>query len=319
MFLKKTLTYYRANWDWEDESDQPTLQEVLQKIRKKQPAVKDRVYRHGDSKRLMLQRLENRGQLTRGHLVLVEPDSLATIVKKAEVATGEESDIGEQAASEGSDYLNGNLFFVCFHDHLFLSEDQKVKAPRIWDAIFQATETVWPELDWFRCSIEPVANQDVLKTIAKEKVARLEFNDVVTPKAQQEIAHASASTFESIKARVTEWFYNDPETAQLADLARATVKLSINFDGRMPKKFRKRIEDAELAAAGIAYDEDDEVTIVTREGSSFSRGEARYRRIVQVQRRPGNTVDCGATWIELTDFYKELVKNGSIRLEKDTE
>lgn len=316
---QKKLHYRRSVWDAENrlrDSDGSllTLQDTLLLLHERFIDVVDRTFEHHGAEIKGLQWRSEAG-LFLGHLTRSYPGQSALLVPDTdpgqERASREEIDPPERRA-----FLNGDLFFAVFEDHLVYCSNGNCRLAALLAYLEQLAEAEFESglsgIMRFAAEITP----EFRKTIRR--------GDVKSVVLQSSVARATLYREErerDLGPFSMRWIRNSiPLLAQSDDLStyewealeNSRMSFELDFDGRKKSGgYGEASEVVESFAENVLNSSEELYFKIKGSEKVITPEETRLQSTAHVPLR-GNSIDREATWLELRDFLYGLLESGQI-------
>jgi hypothetical protein len=313
----KTFFYRRAVWD---EQGKQTLERLLIKAHQMLPTVADRSFDNGTDSKIegAIFEADRRGVFLQ-IASYVPGEATSTIGKNKR---GRRASIDAQAAPDGKDFMNGDIFVLVKDNHVILCASgvrEPTATAYFFNVLVKAKEKMAGSL-----SLEKVAKMSKLQMIKREGVKEIQIGASLYEASRIEL-NKDTSKIDSLRARfadqVRRIFEEDPDFKEIKESENLNISLSIKFDGAEGRKVHKdphfgdvgrlrlqKTSEAFIREANQNGD-DEGFTIVTRNNNRITESEIRVSSSFQVDVL-GKSLNFRDAWEKLVTYYEELKNDG---------
>lgn len=315
-FKNKKFYYRRAKWD---EQGKQSLEKILLEAHEELDTVGKRTFEASsgaeirgasfkDDKGLYLQ------------IASYVPGEATSIIDKSKGA--KQSSVTAQAAPDGKDYLDGEVFVYIKDNHVILCPSgvrETVVETYIWH-ILRAVEKKDIAKSF---ELDKVAKTDKLRMIKDEGVKEIDLN---TSLYEASLIHMDQNNpkvggwKKAMANQLSAVFSKDKDLKDITEKENLNVKITIRFDGtearrnskdpEFGKAGKKRLErTAEQVIAEFDDEHENGFTIVTGAGNRITSDEIRVSDSFRIETL-GKSLSKSATWAKLKEYHDRLDADG---------
>nr|WP_298165289.1 hypothetical protein [uncultured Pseudomonas sp.] len=321
---KRPFYYRRAKWDELKKSK--TLQALLESCHESLPTVGDRTFiaREGELRGADVEARPGEGLFL--HIASYVPNEQTTTIEKSKRV--KRSKLHAETASEGRDFLGGDIFVLVRDNHLILCPSG-VRETVVHSYIYQILKKCGHSKMLASFELEKIAKASKMAMIANEGVKSIELNsslyDASMTQIQSNKNTASQKKIDELLKKASElfeeMFAKDPELSEIKDQENLDIKISLNFDGRAARKKGQPVGFGELGRSRLKKtseeiikefedtNDDEGFKIVTGQGNVITPTEIRVSDFYHIKTF-GKSIDKSDAFDKLKDYYEKLKGSG---------
>lgn len=321
---KRPFYYRRAKWD--EQKKGKSLQALLEACHEVLPTVGDRTFTAGEGELRGADVDVRPGEGVFLHIASYVPNEQTTTIEKSKRA--KRSKLHAETASEGRDFLGGDVFVLVRDNHLILCPSG-VRETVVHSYIYQILKKCGHSKMLASLELEKIAKASKIAMIENEGVKSIELSSSLYDASMTEIQvnkkAASQKKIDELLKKAAElfeeMFAKDPELSEIKDQENLDIKISLNFDGREARRKGQPVGFGDLGRSRLKKTseeiikefedakDDEGFKIVTGQGNVITPTEIRVSDSYHVKVF-GKSIDKGDAFDKLKHYYDKLKGSG---------
>jgi hypothetical protein len=315
-FKNKKFYYRRAKWDGQGKQ---SLEQILLEAHEVLDTVGKRTFEASSGAEIRGASFKDDEGLYL-QIASYVPGEATSIIDKSK--RSKQSSITAQAAPDGKDYLDGEVFVYIKDNHVILCPSgvrETVVETYIWHIL-----TAVKKIDIAKTfELDKVAKANKLRMIKEEGVKEIDLN---TSLYEASLIHMDKNNpkvggwKKAMANQLSAVFSKDKGLKEITEKENLNVKITIKFDGAEARKHskdpdfgkagKKRLErTAEQVLSEFDSDEENGFVIVTGAGNRITSDEIRVSESFRIEIL-GKSLSKKATWTKLKEYHDKLDADG---------